>query len=155
MSERNLEIEIFCLDPRVTLPKRANDSAVGWDIYAHLLTESGRPSKKMLSQKNTVMIPTGLVLRPPEGHFLQICSRSGLATRAVFVANAPGIIDPDYTGELQILLYNGSFETQWVEHGHRIAQLIVAPIVSASLREVLAPFIVSGRGSAGFGSTGE
>ena len=146
-------IEIFKLDPRVITPTRANDAA-GWDIHAFILTESGRPSKKMVSEKNTIRIPTGLVLRPPAGYYLQICSRSGLASSSVFVANAPGIIDPDYTGELQVLLFNGGYKYHMVEHGHRIAQVVMAPLVPTMLREVAKAPQSSGRGAAGFGSTG-
>jgi dUTP pyrophosphatase len=102
------------------------------------------------------MIPTGLVLRPPEGYYIQVCSRSGLAQKSVFVANAPGIIDPDYTGELFVLLHNSGFETQWIEHEHRIAQVILTPIVwtKREVRELKSPPSSNGRGEAGFGSTG-
>jgi dUTP pyrophosphatase len=81
-------------------------------------------------------------------------SRSGLAKNGVFVANAPGIVDPDYSGELIILLYNGSYETHYVAHEHRIAQLILTPIWPCAIGEldILPPPV--GRGDRGFGSTG-
>lgn len=144
---------VYKLDPRAILPTRSHDAA-GWDIHAFILTESGRPSKKMVSEKNTVKIPTGLVLRPPPGHYLQVCSRSGLAGDSIFVANAPGIIDPDYTGELQILLFNGGYKYHHVEHGHRIAQVLIAPLFRSALQELEIPPVSASRGAAGFGSTG-
>jgi len=147
-------LEFFRKDPRVKLPSRAMDDAVGFDIYAFLLTESGRPSTKMVPQKNTVAIPTGIVVKPPPGFFVQCCSRSGLAMKSLFVANAPGIIDPDYTGEILVLLFNGSYETQYVQHEQRIAQLILSPIVACDIVEVKNPILSKGRGEAGFGSTG-
>lgn len=147
-------LEVFKLDKRAALPVKQHESDAAWDISAFILTETGRPSKKMLSQKNTVMVPTGLVLKPPPGFFIQVCSRSGLALRGVFVANAPGIVDPDYSGELMILLYNGSYETEWIEHGHRIAQIILTPLQNAAIRETSELPIPSGRGPAGLGSTG-
>lgn len=152
MSE--LRIEAFKLDERAKLPSRALDEAIGYDIYAFLLNESGRASKRLISRMNTVVIPTGLVLRPPKGFYLQICSRSGLAMKGIFVANSPGIVDPDYSGEIKILLFNGGYEAYYVEHEHRIAQVVVAPIVECTLLETKNEPHGVGRGAAGFGSTG-
>lgn len=147
---------VFRKTPSAKLPIRANDHAVGWDVFADLLSESGRPITKACHQRAVTPIPSGLVLRPPEGFYFQCCSRSGLAGRGIFVANAPGIIDPDYTGELIILLFNGSFETQYVQHHHRIAQIVLCPIVSAFCEETQTPpqSSSSGRGEKGFGSSG-
>jgi len=82
-----------------------------------------------------------------------VVSRSGLAGIGVFVTNAPGIIDPDYRGEIKVLLYNGGFQAHYVQHGDRIAQLIIAPFVPATCREVQL-LTETARGEAGFGSTG-
>jgi dUTP pyrophosphatase len=94
------------------------------------------------------------VVRASDGHFVQICSRSGLAKNGIMVANAPGIIDPDYSGELIIMLYNGGFETHYVAHEHRIAQLILSPVVRCNIVEELTKPDPIGRGETGFGSTG-
>lgn len=145
---------VYRLDPRAKLPVRAHETDVGWDVHAFLLTESGRPSKKAIGRTETARISTGLILKPHPGYYIQVCSRSGLATRSVFIANAPGIIDPDYTGELQILLHNSGYETFWVEHDFRIAQIVLAPIVFQSLREISEAPISKSRGEAGFGSSG-
>jgi dUTP pyrophosphatase len=70
------------------------------------------------------------------------------------VANAPGIIDPDFTGELVIILVNSGFENHWIVHEHRIAQLVLAPIVGCDVTVIDKLPTPSGRGSQGFGSTG-
>lgn len=148
------QIDAFRLDPRAKLPARAMNEAIGYDVHAFLLTEGGRPSKRLISRMNTLVIPTGIVLRPPEGFYLQVCSRSGLAMKGIFVANSPGIVDPDYTGEIKILLFNGGYEAFYVEHEQRIAQIVVAPIVRSILKETQVCPPPTGRGVSGFGSTG-
>lgn len=152
--EKKFQVGVFRLDKRAKMPIKALDSAIGFDIHAFLLTESGRPSKKAIGRTETVKVPTGLVLRAPSGHFIQVCSRSGLAAKSVFVANAPGIIDPDYTGELFVLLHNSGHETHWIEHEHRIAQIILLPIPCCEVAEEEEAPSGVGRGDAGFGSTG-
>lgn len=148
------KLDVFRLDKRAKLPIRAHASDVGYDLFAHLLTESGRDSTKMIPRFAAAAIPTGLIVRPPPSYYCQICSRSGWALQSVFVANSPGIMDPEYVGELQVILYNGSHETKWISHGQRIAQLIIVPIVPSSLHEITDSPPATGRGVAGFGSTG-
>lgn len=147
-------LEVHRLDSRVKMPEKSNPFAIGFDVHAFLLTESGRPSKRMISRMNTVAIPTGLVIRPPLGYYVQVCSRSGLAMKAIFVANSPGVIDPDYSGELQILLINCGYEAYYVEHSHRIAQIVLQKEAPCTLVEAATPFIPHGRGASGLGSTG-
>lgn len=139
--------------PDVKLPTRGSESASGYDLYAFQLTEYGKPSKVIVSPRSTKMVPTGLCVEPPPGYTLMICSRSGLATKSVFVANAPGIIDPDYRGEIYILLYNGGFESYYVQHEDRIAQLLIVPQIGGEIIAV-EEFSESKRSVKGFGSTG-
>jgi dUTP pyrophosphatase len=147
-------LSVHRLDPRAKLPSRSHDNAIGLDVHAFLLTESGRPTTRAIHQKGVTAVPTGLVVIPPPGHYIQCCSRSGLAQKGIIVANAPGIIDPDYSGELIILLFNGSWETHYVSHEHRIAQLVLAPIVGCDVTELSTLPSPQGRGAKGFGSTG-
>ena len=147
-------IFVHRIDSRAKLPTRANEFAIGLDVYAFLLTESGKATSRAIHQKGVTEVPTGISVRAPEGYYIQTYSRSGLARKGVFVANAPGIIDPDYSGELIILLFNGSFETYYVSHEHRIAQLILTPIIRYDLGEDLAKPSSFGRADIGFGSTG-
>lgn len=149
-----LSIEIHKLDERASLPLRSTAESAGYDIHAFLLTETGRASKRLIPPRNVVSIPTGIALRPPHGCAALVCSRSGLALKGVFVANAPGVIDPDYTGEIRILLFNGGFESYYVEHEQRIAQILVLPLRLFPLLEV-ASLPDTPRGDRGFGSTGE
>lgn len=155
LSHSSRTFTVFRRDPRARLPMRANNLAIGWDVYAFCISETGRSVSRACHRGGVTAIPTGLVVRPPEGYYFQCCSRSGLAQRGIFVANSPGIIDPDYTGELIILLANMSHETHYVAHEHRIAQLILCPIINASLEETeVAPRADGGRGELGFGSSG-
>lgn len=145
---------VFRRHSAAKLPVRANPQAVGWDVFALCISESGRPISRACHQRSVVPISTGLTVIPPAGYYFQCCSRSGLASRGVFVANSPGIIDPDYTGELIILLANVSHETHYVAHHHRIAQLTLHPIIDAEAEEIFEQPNAPGRGEAGFGSTG-
>jgi dUTP pyrophosphatase len=142
------------LDERAKIPTRANEHAVGLDVFAFLLTESGRSTSRAIHQRGVTEVRTGLVVRPSLGYYIQVCSRSGLAKRGVVVATAPGIVDPDYSGELIIMLYNGGFETHYVSHEHRIAQLILAPIIRCNVVEEPKLPDPIGRGANGYGSTG-
>ncbi|WP_332685496.1 dUTP diphosphatase [Bosea sp. (in: a-proteobacteria)] len=100
------------------------------------------------------LVPTGLILGLPPGSEGQVRPRSGLALRhGVTVLNAPGTIDADYRGEIQVLLVNLGQEPFLIRHGDRIAQLVVAPVAQARLVEVAA-LDDTARGAGGFGSTG-
>jgi len=102
-------------------------------------------------------VPTGLRVALPPGHDGQVRPRSGLAARrGVTVLNAPGTIDQDYRGEIQVLLINHGTESFTIEHGDRIAQLIVAPVTHVDIEVVVdeSALGMTERGEGGFGSTG-
>jgi dUTP pyrophosphatase len=99
-------------------------------------------------------VPTGLRVEIPPGWEVQVRPRSGLALRhGVTVANAPGTIDSDYRGEVQVLLINLGSEPFTIRRGDRIAQLVLAPVGRARWREE-ETLGASGRGAGGFGSSG-
>lgn len=99
------------------------------------------------------LIPTGLVLEIPEGYEGQVRPRSGLAAKhGVTVLNAPGCIDSDYRGEVQVVLVNHGSLAVAVRRGDRIAQLVIAPVARAEVVEV-ASVGETARGSGAFGST--
>jgi dUTP pyrophosphatase len=100
------------------------------------------------------LVPTGLVIALPEGTEAQVRPRSGLAARhGVTVLNAPGTIDADYRGEVQVLLVNLGSDPVTIPRGMRIAQLVIAQVTRVLLCEVA--FIdETARGAGGFGSTG-
>jgi dUTP pyrophosphatase len=101
-----------------------------------------------------IAVPTGIALALPPGTEGQVRPRSGLAARhGITVLNAPGTIDADYRGEVQVLLINLGREPFAVTRGMRIAQLVVAPVLRATLVET-GNLAVTRRGAGGFGSTG-
>ena len=99
-------------------------------------------------------VSTGLAMAIPAGFEGQVRPRSGLAkNHGVTLVNSPGTIDSDYTGPVTILMINHGREAFTIEHGHRIAQLVIAPVVQAELVEV-DELEATERGAGGFGSTG-
>ncbi len=99
-------------------------------------------------------IPTGLSLAIPAGYEGQVRPRSGLARdKGVTVLNAPGTIDADYRGEVQVLLINHGQEPARIEPGQRIAQLVLAKVATLEIVEV-GELASTERGGGGFGSTG-
>ena len=144
-------------DPALPLPAYETPGAAGMDLRACLPSEA-RADGLTLAPGARAAIPTGLVFAAPEGTEIQIRPRSGLALRAgVTVANAPGTVDADYRGEVMVLLVNLGDQPFTVEHGARIAQAVLAPVLRAALVEsapgdpALGPTL---RGAGGFGSTG-
>jgi len=101
-----------------------------------------------------VAVPTGLSMAIPVGFEGQVRPRSGLAWRnRITVVNSPGTIDADYRGEVKVLLINHGQEAFVVERGMRIAQLLITPVVQATLTQVEV-LDETERGAGGFGSTG-
>jgi dUTP pyrophosphatase len=99
-------------------------------------------------------VPTGIAIALPAGHEGQVRPRSGLALRhGVTVLNAPGTVDADYRGEVQVILINLGADVFVVRRGMRIAQLVVAPVTRAEVVEVTA-LPPTERAAGGFGSTG-
>jgi dUTP pyrophosphatase len=99
-------------------------------------------------------VATGLALAIPPGYEVQVRPRSGLALKhGITVPNTPGTIDSDYRGELKVILVNHGGEPFAIARGDRIAQLVLAPVVTATWREV-AELDDTARGAGGFGSTG-
>jgi dUTP pyrophosphatase len=159
-----MSIAFTKLQPDAKPPFLATANSIGADIHAYLKTEYGKPSTMLVAPGATRLVPTGLIvvarsnpLRDEAARFLAVCSRSGLATKGIFVANAPGIIDPDYRGELKVILFNGSPEPHWVQHNDRIAQLVT--IAGHVPNPFESQFPLSGevteRGDKGFGSSGK
>ncbi len=107
-----------------------------------------------LEPGSVMMIPTGIALAVPMGYECQVRSRSGLAAKnGVFALNAPGTIDSDYRGEINVILANFSKQPFVIERGSRIAQLVIAKHEHAEWA-VVDELSVTARGDGGFGSTG-
>jgi dUTP pyrophosphatase len=132
------------------LPSYHSALAAGLDLIAAV------PADRALSLAPgaRALIPTGIAVALPPGTEAQVRPRSGLAVRhGLTVLNAPGTIDADYRGEIQVLLVNLGGEAVAITRGMRIAQLVVATVARAQLREVES-LDETTRGTGGFGSTG-
>ena len=139
------------LRPDAASPRYASDGAAGLDLAAAL------DAPRTIHPGERAAIPTGIAVALPPGHEGQVRPRSGLAARhGVTVLNAPGTIDEDYRGEVQVLLVNLGQDPHRIEPGDRIAQLIVSPVTRVALVEApsTAELGPTGRGAGGFGSTG-
>lgn len=154
MSELHADVlEIVKLRPSAQLPLRAYNESAAFDLSADLIDSKGREATASIAPGTTKLIPTGLAIRPPPGHVILICSRSGYAVEGVFVANAPGIVDPNYTGEIKVILINGGYRPFFVKHGERVGQALLVPFSAPAIREVKS-LPETERGANGFGSSG-
>ena len=141
-------VRVYRKDKNAALPAYATAGAAGADVEAFITTEI------TLQPGQRAKIPTGLVFEIPQGWEAQVRPRSGLALKyGVTVLNAPGTIDSDYRGGLEIILVNFGEEPYTVHNGDRIAQLVFAPAPQVHL-ESTDELACSERGAGGFGSTG-
>jgi dUTP diphosphatase len=130
------------------LPAYQSEHAAGLDLTAAV------PAPIVLAPGSRAMIATGIAVALPPGIEGQIRPRSGLALRhGVTVLNSPGTVDPDYRGEIHVLLVNLGEEPVTIERGMRVAQLVLAATLQATIREA-AGLDETTRGVGGFGSTG-
>jgi dUTP pyrophosphatase len=108
----------------------------------------------ILAPGDIAMIPCGFAMAIPHGFEAQVRPRSGLATKhGIGMPNSPGTVDSDYRGEMKVPLVNLGRAAFTVEHGMRIAQMVVAPVARATVR-VVEELDGTSRGGGGFGSTG-
>jgi len=130
------------------LPEYATAGSAGMDLRANLETPlSLQPLERSL-------VPTGLFIELPQGFEAQIRPRSGLALKqGITCLNSPGTVDSDYRGELKVILINLSDTVQGIQHGDRIAQMVIAKVERAELIQV-EELAISVRGAGGFGHTG-
>jgi dUTP pyrophosphatase len=147
-----IEIQILRLPHGQDLPLPSYQSALaaGLDLIAALPADA----PLNLAPGARALVPTGIAIALPPGTEAQVRPRSGLAVKhGLTVLNAPGTIDADYRGEVQVLLINLGYDSVSIIRGMRIAQLVVAPAFHAQLREVVS-IDETLRGIGGFGSTG-
>ena len=130
------------------LPSYATAGAAGMDLAAAV------PEAVTLGAGERMAIPTGFAMALPPGYEAQIRPRSGLALKqGITVANAPGTVDSDYRGEVKVLLVNIGADDFVIDHGMRIAQMVIAPVTYAAPIEKDA-LDDTARAGGGFGSTG-
>lgn len=132
------------------LPAYATSQSAGIDLMAAL------DEPILLKPLERRLIPTGVSLALPEGYEAQIRPRSGLALKqGITVLNAPGTIDADYRGEIQVILINLSVDNFLVERGLRLAQMVVSPYIKVEWEEVDQHYeTLKNTRKGGFGSTG-
>lgn len=142
------DVRIKKMRDNAVVPTYGSEFAAGADLYA-AIEEAAE-----IKTGETKLIPTGLAFEIPVGYAGFVYARSGLASkRGLAPANKVGVIDSDYRGEVMVALHNHGTESQSVEPGERIAQMVIAPFITAN-------FILSDslddteRGEGGFGSTG-
>ncbi len=150
MSVIDVEVTRLPHGEDMALPSYQSALAAGLDLMAAVPQDA----PLTLAPGARALVPTGLAIALPAGFEAQVRPRSGLAARhGLTVLNAPGTIDADYRGELQVLLVNLGTDSVTIARGMRIAQLVVAAVTRINLREV-ASLDVTVRGFGGFGSTG-
>ena len=149
-----IAVDYRVLDPRlgdtIPLPERATEGAAGIDLRACLESDAE------LAPGATLLIPTGLAIHIADpGLAALVLPRSGLGHRhGIVLGNLVGLIDSDYQGELMVSCWNRGSDAFTVEVGARVAQLVIVPVVAATLNRVEAFGDATARGAGGYGSTG-
>ncbi len=144
-----MNIPVKKLSHQAILPTYGSAGAAAADLYA-CLEES-----VTIEPGQTVFIPTGLSMEIPAGCAGLIYARSSMgAKRGLAPANKVGVIDSDYRGEIRVVLLNHGATAQTIEHGERIAQMIITPVLTPPYEEV-EELTDTCRGTGGFGSTGK
>jgi dUTP pyrophosphatase len=142
-----VDLPVKRLRSEARLPERAYPGDAAFDLHAAV--------DVVIAPQERAVVPTGIALGLPPGVAALTLPRSGLATRhGVTIVNAPGLIDPGYRGEVQVILLNTDCREPFAVHaGDRIAQLLLVGLLDAVLLEV-ADLDATARGARGFGSSG-
>ena len=138
----SLGVKKLCIDAIV--PTRGSNGSVGYDLYSSM--------DCTLCTSERALISTGIAIVLPPGVYGRVAPRSGLAVKHGIQVGA-GVIDPDYTGEVKVVLFNHGYNDFKVKKGERIAQLILERCETPPIEEI-SDVEETGRGSDGFGSTG-
>lgn len=148
MQANEVDVRFRRLRPGAQVPAYQSEHAAGLDLHACL------EAPLTIAPGDIAMVPCGFAMAIPHGFEAQVRPRSGLATRhGIGMPNAPGTVDSDYRGEMMVPLVNLGRSAFTVEHGMRVAQMVIAPVARARVREV-DELDGTARGSGGFGSTG-
>ena len=142
------DVRIKKLRENAVVPTYGSEFAAGADLYAAV------EESVTIAPSETKLIPTGIAMEIPVGYAGFIYARSGLASKkGLAPANKVGVVDADYRGEVMVALHNHGTVEQTIEAGERIAQMVIAPFITANfiVSETLEDTV---RGAGGFGSTG-
>lgn len=140
-----IKLKIFT-DELFRKPVQSTPGSAGWDVYA--IHDNTIPPREMK------ILQTGFGLQVPRGFYVSLVPRSSFGKKKIFIANSPGTIDSDYTGEISVMLYNLSDDFFYIKQGDRIAQMLLLRYDDFDF-EVVEDFDQTTRGSGGFGSTGQ
>jgi dUTP pyrophosphatase len=142
-----MKLPVKRLHPLAFLPFQGSPEAAGWDLFTHI-----HPTFDKLTDVLTYQ--TGIALQIPPGYVGLLVPRSSIVNRGLRLANAVGVIDSDYRGEVLVKFDNKTeYEENWYQPGERIAQLVVVPIPTIEL-ELVDELDDTVRGAGGFGSSG-
>ena len=144
----NMEtMKLPCLKvlPTVCMPTQATSMSVGLDLYS--------PTNVLIPAHDKVLVDVGVAFQIPMGYYGWIASRSGLAIHHHIHVGA-GVVDPDYTGSIHVLLMNFSSQDHVIEKNHRIAWMILEKVAYPVICEV-SQMLSTERGAKGFGSMGQ
>lgn len=149
-----VDIKVLKIFDDAILPSRATELSAGLDLHAYLHEEENNRDFRILPPGAIALISTGVAIALPSNYEGQVRPRSGLAAKhGITVLNTPGTIDADYRGVIKVILINHGRQAFTINHGDRIAQLVVAPVSYPSVVESDG-LEWTARGSGGFGSTG-
>ena len=139
-------------DESFPLPSYETIGAAGADVRASLENHD----QIIIKPGERVLGPTGLSMEIPQGYEVQVRPRSGMSFKTgMMVLNSPGTIDSDYRGEVKIILGNLGVKDEVINHGDRVAQLVLAPVTQAHYVVTSEELSETARGAGGFGSTGK
>ena len=142
-------IRVKKIHEKAILPTYGSVEAAGADLYACL------DAPVTIQPGETAWIGTGLALEVPKGCAGLVYARSSMGVkRGLAPANKVGVIDSDYRGEIRVVLLNHGKQPQTIEHGERVAQFLITPVVTPTY-ELTDELSDTGRGQGGFGSTGK
>jgi dUTP pyrophosphatase len=140
-----MSLGIKRLSDDALMPTRGSDGAVGYDLYSN--------TSCVIPASERGLVSTGIAIILPSGVYGRVAPRSGLAVKHGIQVGA-GVIDPDYTGEVKVVLFNHGDKDFEVKKGDRIAQLILEKCEVPPIGEIINLVKETERGSSGFGSTG-
>jgi dUTP pyrophosphatase len=131
------------ISPNGRVPTRSTEDSAYYDVFSS--------EDVIIPNLETVMVHTGIKIKPQQGYFIDIRSRSSMGKNGISISNSPGTLDSDYSGELMVLLYNHSGKDYQVCIGHKIAQINIMPVQDIRFVE---SDVISGVHK-GWGSTGK
>lgn len=131
------------LEPWALMPTRAHETDAGLDLYS--------PERQIVPAKESAIFNTGVHIQLPKNTVGMLKSKSGLNVKHGLTGE--GVIDVGYTGSIIVKLYNNSGKDYTIEHGDKISQLVILPIIIPEL-DIVTALDTTERGAGGFGSTG-